>query len=64
MVKVKLAEWMDRWKHGDTGDKDFFSISGTETKETTDEILALSMGRLVEVKEKAKETPDVKKSKK
>jgi len=59
MVKVKLASWCDRWKHGNIEDKDFFSIAGSEEKETTDEILALSMGRLVKVGE-----PDVKKSKK
>jgi len=59
MAKVRLAEWCDRWKHGDPQDKDFFSIAGTEEKETTDEILVLSMGRLVKVSEL-----DVKKSKK
>jgi hypothetical protein len=60
MVKVKLAPWIDRWKHGNAEDKDYFWIAGTDIKETTDEILALSMGRLVKVEEK----PDVKKSKK
>ena len=59
MAKVRLAEWCDRWKHGSIDDKDFFSIAGVEEKETTDEILALSMGRLVKVSEL-----DVKKSKK
>jgi len=59
MVKVKLAEWADRWKHGDPESKDFFSIAGTEEKDTTDEILGLSMGRLVKV-----EKADVAKSKK
>jgi len=60
MVKVKLAPWLDRWKHGDIGDPDYFWIAGNTVKETTDEMLALSMGRLVKVEEK----PDVTKSKK
>ena len=51
MVKVKLAEWADRWKHGDASDKDFFSIASGEEKETTDEIVGLSMGRLVKIDE-------------
>lgn len=59
MPKVKLAEWCDRWKHGDPGDKDFFSITVGEEKEVTDEVFYLSCGRLVKVGE-----PDVKKSKK
>lgn len=60
MVKVKLVEWCDRWKHGDPSDKDFFSIASGEEKETTDDILALSMGRLV----KTDEAKHVEKSKK
>lgn len=61
MPKVKLAEWADRWKHGDPGDKDFFSITSGEEKEATDDILALSMGRLVKISETAQH---VEKSKK
>lgn len=59
MPKVKLAEWCDRWKYGNIDDKDFFSIATGEEKETTDEIVMLSMGRLVKTGEE-----DVKKSKK
>jgi len=51
MPKVKLAEWIDRWKHGNAEDKDYFSISSGEEKETTDEIFSLSMGRLVKINE-------------
>jgi len=60
MSKVKLAEWCDRWKHGSIDDKDFFSIAAGEEKEATDDIVALSMGRLIKVSESL----DVKKSKK
>lgn len=60
MVKVKLAEWCDRWKYGNAEDKDYFSIARGEEKDTTDTILELSMGRLVKISGE----PDAKKSKK
>jgi len=50
MVKVKLAYGIDRWwNHKPESDPDFFVIVAGEEKETTDETLALSMGRLVRV---------------
>ena len=49
MVKVMLASWCDRWKYGNMGDKDYFCIRTGEMKECSDEILALSMGRLVKI---------------
>jgi hypothetical protein len=47
MPKVMLASWCDRWKHGNLGDKDFFSIRTGEMKDTSEEMIALAMGRLV-----------------
>jgi hypothetical protein len=49
MPKVKLAEWCDRWKHGNPEESDFFSITGSEEKEASDEMIMLAMGRLVRV---------------
>jgi len=50
-MKVKLVDWCDRWKHGNITDTDYFSIAGTEEKDASEEIVSLSMGRLVEIPE-------------